>query len=293
MKRIEYTVPSKHDGNMIKNILRRELGISAAVLTELKKHPDGIVLNGENVYATHKVHDGDIITLTLHDKPSQNIEPAPISLDIIYEDEDILAVNKPRSMPTHPSQNHHCDTLANGVMYYFRNTEFTFRVITRLDKDTSGVVVIAKNKISAAKLTEQMTQGEIRKEYEAICHGSPVDNSGTINAPIARKEGSAIAREVNPGGKTAVTEYEVIARSDSLCHIRLRPITGRTHQIRVHLAYIGTPIYGDDLYGSWAQDEKCRLHCRKVTLAQPLTGKTISLEAPAPGDMDLISIFDT
>lgn len=288
MKRIEYTVPHSDEGRKIKSILRSNLGISAAVLTELKKHPDGIMLNGERVFATREVKGDDVIAITLHDKTSQNIEPARIPLDIIYEDEDMLAINKPRNMPTHPSQNHHNDTLANGVMYYYKDIEFTFRVITRLDKDTSGVVLIAKNKIAAASLTAQMNCGEITKEYEAICHGTPKNPGGTINAPIARKADSAILREVNPEGKHAVTEYELIAAGKMLSHLRLKPLTGRTHQIRVHLAYIGLPIYGDDLYGSPIQNERCRLHCRKITLSHPTTGKKISLEVPAPKDMKLL-----
>lgn len=285
MKRLTYTALSKDEGRTIKSILRQNLDISAATLTALKKYPEGISLNGESAYATAKIKEGDIIEINLKDKPSENIEPADIPLDIIYEDEDILAINKPRNMPTHPSQNHHNDTLANGVMHYFRDTDFTFRVITRLDKDTSGVVLIAKNKISAAYITREMTEGRIIKEYEAICHGA-LDESGKIDAPIGRVPGSSILRCVTPDGKDAHTEYELIRLMGDLSHVRLRTITGRTHQLRVHLSHIGHPIYGDDLYGSPALNEKCRLHCRKIIFTNPANGKKLILEAKPPYDMN-------
>lgn len=285
MRKITYTVTPEDSQSKIKSILRQKLGISAAVLTKLKQTPEGILLNGKSVFATQTVETGDIITITLNDESSQNIEPADIPLDIIYEDEDILAINKPRNMPCHPSQNHHADTLANGVMYYYKDKNFTFRVITRLDKDTSGVVIIAKNKISASVLSEQMLKGEIHKEYVALCHGTPKITSGETNAPIARKEGSTIMREVNPSGKYALTKYQVIESFGEYSLIKVNPITGRTHQIRVHLSHIGNPIYGDDMYGSPLKGERTRLHCRKISLKHPITSKKMTFEAPLPDDM--------
>ena len=285
MRKITYTVMPEDDKSKIKGILRQKLGISAAVLTKLKKSPEGILLNGEAVYATKEVKSGDIIEITLTDESSPNIEPTDIPLDIIYEDEDILAVNKPRNMPCHPSQNHHNDTLANGVIYYYKDKSFTFRVITRLDKDTSGGVIIAKNKISASVLSEQMLKGEIAKEYVALCHGTPQITSGEIDAPIARKEGSTIVREVNTAGKYALTKYEVIESFGEYSLIKANPITGRTHQIRVHLSHIGNPIYGDDMYGSPLKGERTRLHCRKISLTHPITSQKLTFEAPLPGDM--------
>lgn len=287
MRTLNYVVKDDDDGKQIKHILRQKLGVSAAVLTRLKKTQGGIKLNGECVFATHRVVCGDNIEITLADNSSENIVPSDVPLNIIYEDEDILVVNKPPSMPTHPSHGHHNDTLANAVVGHYKNKEFTFRVITRLDRDTSGVVVVAGNKISASNLTSQMTKGEITKEYEAICHMWPTDDAGTIEAPIARKEGSAILREVSESGKRAVTKYEVLSKSEGLSHIRLFPITGRTHQIRVHLSHIGVPIYGDDLYGSPIVGERVRLHCRKITLRHPITGDIMIFEAPLPDDMNM------
>lgn len=286
MRELEYVVPGDMDGTVIKNILRLKLGISSAVITELKKYPDGIRLNGMAAFSNAIAKNGDVINISLRDKSSENIVPSDIKLNIIYEDEDILAVNKPRSMPIHPSQNHHSDTLANGVVNYFCGTDFTFRVITRLDRDTSGVVLIAKNKISAGILTEQMTSGQIHKSYVALCHGCPANNKGIIDAPIARKDGSAIMREVRCGAKNAITEYEVIMSRGDLSLLRLKPLTGRTHQIRVHLSYIGNPIYGDDLYGSSVKNDRTRLHCESVSFLKPITGEPINLSAPIPADMN-------
>jgi len=285
MRSITYTATQEDAQSKIKSILKQKLGISAAVLTKLKQTPEGILLNGKSVFATETVNPGDIITITLSDENSPNIVAADIPLDIIYEDEDILAVNKPRNMPCHPSQNHHDDTLANAVMYYFNDTGFTFRVITRLDKDTSGVVLIAKNKISASILSDHMLNGKIYKEYIALCHGTPKVTKGKIDVPIARKRGSAIMREVNALGKEAVTQYEVIKNSDDFSLIKLNPMTGRTHQIRVHLSHIGCPIYGDDMYGSPLKNEKTRLHCRQIRFNHPMTRKELTIEAPIPDDM--------
>lgn len=285
MKQIKYIVCMEDENKKIKDILRQKFAISAAVLTELKKSSEGILCDGKSVFATHRVLCGDEVVITLTDKASTNIEPIKIPLDIIYEDEDILVVNKPRSMPTHPSQNHHSDSLANAVMGYYMDSPITFRVITRLDKDTSGVVVIAKNKISAGILTEQMVNKSIDKEYVALCCGLFDYTKGTIEEPIARKEGSAILREVNPNGKYALSEYEVISSKDDMTLVRLFPKTGRTHQLRVHMAHIGHPIYGDYLYGNSEGDAMTRLHCAQITLTQPLTKEQLIFKAPIPDDM--------
>ncbi len=285
MKHISYRIPPHLNGCRIKNIIRQELGLSSAVLTQLKKYPEGIMLNGKSVFSTCSAGEGDILELTLRDKTSENIVPVNMDLDILYEDEDILAVNKPRNMPTHPSQNHHSDTLANGVMGYYLGREFTFRVITRLDRDTSGIVLVAKNKISSALLTRQLAEGKLKKTYLALCHGSPQKTKGIIDAPIARVDGSTILRCVSKDGKQAITEYEKIGEQGELSLLKLHPLTGRTHQIRVHLSYIGNPIFGDDMYGSPERGESIRLHCRSLTFNHPLSGESMQIHAPVPDDM--------
>ncbi len=287
MRQIKYNVISEDSGRKIKDILRQKLLISASVITQLKKTSDGILCNGERVFAVHKVSLGDEIVINLTDKASPNIEPTYIPIDIVYEDEDVLVINKPRSMPTHPSQNHHSDSLANAVMGYYMDSPMTFRVITRLDKDTSGIVIIAKNKISAAILTKQMINKQIEKEYVALCHGKPSSSCGVIDAPIARKDGSAILREINPLGKEAVTLYEVIEQKEDKFLVRLFPKTGRTHQLRVHMAHMGTPICGDGLYGFAESDNTTKLHCRRIKLRDPMTNNTMEFTAPIPEDMNI------
>lgn len=285
MRSFKYTVTSQDMGKQIKNIIRRNLSISASALTELKKDPNGILLNGESVYATKTVKENDVIEINLQDFASQNILPKYIPLDILYEDEDILCVNKPFNMPVHPSCNHHEDTLANAVMYYYKNMPFTFRAITRLDKDTTGVVLIAKNKISAGILSKAINDGKIKKEYVALCHNKLPKDKGEINSPIGRKAGSAILREVSFLGKSARTLYEIIDTKGEISLVRLIPLTGRTHQLRVHLSYMGCPIFGDDLYGSPTQNERCRLHCQKLSFVHPATMEEIEIVASIPDDM--------
>ncbi len=287
-KTISLNIEAELSGKTIKNIIRNHLGISSAIMIKLKKHTDGILVNGINQKVNTVLKKGDVLTINIRDACSKNIEPVEIALDILYEDNDILAVNKPRNMPTHPSQNHHGDTLANGVMYRYKNSDFTFRPITRLDKDTSGVVLIAKNPFSAAKLSKQMHSLNIQKQYVAVCHGIFDTKQGTIDAPIARVTNSMILRHISAQGKPAVTEYDVIREKNDISLVRLYPKTGRTHQLRVHMAHIFHPIYGDDLYGSPILDGHTLLHCEKICFCHPDTGKPMEICAAMPQDITCI-----
>lgn len=282
--------PSMH-GKTVKYILQNHLFLSASIITQLKKETDGIILGGGRVFVDKQVCEGDELVITVSDCRS-DIPASDIPLDIIYEDEDIVIINKPRNMPTHPSQNHYKDTLANGLMYYYKGKNFTFRAITRLDRDTSGVVLIAKNPVSAAILGKDMKEGKLKKEYAAVVCGVPNPPQGRIDAPIKRLTQSVILRCVSENGKNATTDYETVKTSGEFSLVRLFPRTGRTHQLRVHLSHIGTPIYGDDLYGAPQQNESVRLHCRKITFIHPLTKTEMVIEAPVPHDMtDLINTF--
>ncbi|MBE6688300.1 MAG: RluA family pseudouridine synthase [Ruminococcaceae bacterium] len=287
-KSLTITVNFSLDGKTVKEILRRN-GFSSANLRDLKKHEDGILLNGHSVHVNKTVNTGDVLIVTLRDEPSENIVPVNIPLDIIYEDEDVIAVNKPRGMPTHPSHRHYDDTLANGIAYYFREHDFTFRAVTRLDGDTSGIVLIAKNSLSAQLLNEDMKRQKIQKEYFAVVNGVPCPAKDIISAPIKRMQESVILRCVSPDGKEAVTEYEVHKTCGSLSLVHLVPRTGRTHQLRVHMSYIGMPIYGDDLYGAPQLNERTRLHCAGIVFLHPITKKEIKLFCPIPQDMRLLT----
>ncbi len=267
----------------IEYILSGNLGFSANIIKKLKQ-TNGIWINGEKARLNCIVHQGDEVVIVMPEGAAVNITPENIPLNILYEDDDILAVNKPRGMMTHPSKEHYSQTLANGVVHYLKNA--AFRVITRLDKDTSGVVLIAKNHLSAHKLNEAMRQGEIKKEYIALVKGSPNPPHGTIDAPITRGDG--IRRIVDANGKSAITYYTLEKACGDLSIVKLEPVTGRTHQLRVHMQYIGTPIYGDWLYGSAQKGEKTRLHCRKLELVQPMTGESIAITASVPHDINKV-----
>ena len=280
------TVGDDFDGQSIKFILTNYWQFSNNLITLLKKDY-GILLNGKKEFVNKLAAKGDVLKINLPEENSENIVPNNIPLHILFEDDDILVVNKPPNMPTHPSLGHFEGTLANGVMHYFRDIPFTFRAVTRLDRDTSGVVLLAKNIVSADRLSKSLIKNEIEKEYVALCTGTPTPASGTIDAPIKREKEGIIKRCIAPDGKPAVTNYEVIKEKDGLSLVRLFPKTGRTHQLRLHLSHIGTPIYSDFLYGEEIPGERTRLHCRSLTFPHPFSKEMLKIPAPLPDDMKL------
>ena len=259
----------------IEYILSGDLHLSGGIMKKLKR-AGGILLNGKAARTNECVKEGDELCLVFPEEKSENIVPEEMKLDILYEDEDILAINKPSGIITHPVGEHLKGTLANGVMFHLKSKS-AFHVITRLDKETSGVVLIAKNALSAQKLNDAMKKHEIKKEYVAVTAGCPSEMWGIINAPIKRGEG--IKRFVAPDGKKAVTEYFVEKTDEGRSLVRVKPITGRTHQIRVHLNHIGTPIVGDWLYGE-TNGQRLMLHCRKIEFCHPSTGELLEIQAP-------------
>ena len=284
-KVITYTI-EKEDGLKIESVLKNTLNLSATLIAILKRQDGAITLNGESSKVIERVKKGDILEVTVSENPSENIIPAKIPLDIIYEDGDILAVNKPHSMPTHPSKGHSDDTLANGVIHYLGSGKF--HVITRLDRDTSGVVLIAKNSVSAAYLTEEMKQGRIQKEYIALINGVLNPKNGKIDAPIKKESEKGIKRCISPDGKYALTEYKTLDVKEDFSLVGLYPITGRTHQLRVHMSYKNCPIFGDELYAAPQIGERTRLHCCKITFTHPETKKLITITAPIPDNIKTV-----
>ena len=283
-KTIVIKITSDMHGKTIKQILSN-YGLSSSVIKQLKRTENGILLNGIRVYVNKCVNDKDELVLNLADTCSENIPPFQLELEVLHEDEDIIALNKPRGIPTHPSLNHYTDTLANALMYYFGGKDFTFRAITRLDRDTSGIVLVAKNPFSAQILNDEIKNRKIAKEYIAVVNGCPESESGVIDAPIKRLKESVILRGVSPDGKEAVTHYKVEQSNGILSLVSLCPITGRTHQLRVHMSYIGNPIYGDDLYGAPQLDSPILLHCRRIAFVHPISKEEIIIEAPVPEDI--------
>ena len=294
-RKLVYNISSDFDGKTVKDFLRHNK-ISTAMITRLKKSDKGIVLNGQRVFVTEKLSEGDILELLTEsgEAYSEFIYPTEGQLDIIFEDEDFLAVNKPPYLPVHPSKGHPYDSLANIVVYYYKqkNENFTFRCVNRLDKDTSGVTLIAKNAYSHELMRRLSTENLIDKTYFAIVHGKPEPSFGTIDLPIYRPEEATIKRVVDGRGKNAVTEYETIKSNENLSLIKIKLLTGRTHQIRVHFSHIGHPLAGDFLYGDENDGIIGRqaLHCGEISFKHPVTGKQIKLTAELPEDMKNIEI---
>lgn len=296
------TVTKELDGITVKDWLYKN-GISRGLITHLKKLNDGITVNGEHATVRRVLHEGDVLSLRTDDRTEDEnhaLVPTEMPLDIIYEDDDMIAVNKPPNMATHPSIGHFDDTLANGLAYYFaaQKKPFVFRAVNRLDRDTSGIVLVAKNRVSAARLGELMKSGGIKKTYIAVLNGTLTPSAGQINAPIRRREASIILREVctgaEPDAKSALTAYETLAVCADASIVRAEPITGRTHQLRVHFAHKGAPIAGDGMYGTaetvpTKYDNAMSRHALHASqLEIDLGGQRLTLHADLPYDMRLL-----
>lgn len=283
---------TEEENNMSIHTFLKKHGYSKNLIKELKKTPLGIHRNGIWTYVTGTLHTGDELKLTLFENAgSANILPIPAPLNILYEDEDIFVINKAAGMPTHPSISHYENTLANALAAYNeeRNTPMVFRCVNRLDKDTSGLTIVAKHMLSSGHLSGAMKAGKIHREYIGIADGY-VDDSGTISAPIARAEGSVIERMVDfENGETAITHFKRLKYENGLSLVSFLLETGRTHQIRVHMKHLGHPLIGDFLYHpNNHQMMRQALHARKLTFPHPVTGKTLHFEAPIPDDFILM-----
>lgn len=290
---IEYMIKEQNNGQTILDFLK-EKGYSRSVIVHLKRTPEGICKNGIWSYVSDDIKTGDILSITLDEtESSEGIKPIPLPFPIVYEDEDIIIVNKPAGMPIHPSMNNHENTLANAAMYYFQSKQepFVYRCINRLDRDTSGLTILAKNMLSGAILAKHSGLRSIRREYTAIVSGITPEK-GTINAPIARKEDSCIERCVNfDKGEPAITHYRRIAYNmeKNLSLLSLRLETGRTHQIRVHMKYAGWPLIGDFLYHpDYRYIKRQALHSSRLSFTHPVTGIPLQFYAPLPDDMKII-----
>ncbi len=284
-----YKCTQNDTGKSVKQLIYENFSLSSRTLSKLK-NTGGIALNGTNVTVRKAVSEGDVLTLTLSEKSDSNLALWDFPIDIICETKDFLAVNKPSAMPTHPCPNNRTHTLANAVMNYYKDKDFTFRPVTRLDGDTTGVVLIAKNAPACAMLSKFLTEGSMEKQYLAICRNVPSLPCGAIDVPIARQEGSVIKREVSPLGKNAITEYEVlkVLQGGKYSLIRCFPKTGRTHQIRLHMSHIGCPLYGDFLYGTQIANERALLHCERLTFPSLSgNGEFVEIYAPLPEDFEI------
>lgn len=286
-RKFVFNIDEKLQNREVKYILENELRCSANIISKLKQG-EYILLNNKHVTVRQKVRTGDKLEIVLPNERSDNIvKNSDIKFQILFEDDDILVVDKPANIPTHPSLNHYSDTLANGVINYY-DGHFTFRAVNRLDRETSGVVLIAKNILSAHLLSDQVKKRKITKIYYAITENIPENETGEINAPIARERESIIKRCVREDGKEAKTIFKIIEKNDKNALVKAEPVTGRTHQIRVHFSHIGCPLFGDKMYGSKVENERVRLHCKKIIFNHPITDEVLCIECDLPDDFNII-----
>lgn len=289
---MDIIIPEKLAGMTVGHCLRFEYGVSYSLLLSLKNKDRGITLNGRPVTVRTSVLSGDVISLAAEDESSgEKIIPKKLPVDILYEDDYIIAVDKPPMMPTHPSHLHRDDTLANALAFIFeeRGVPFVFRAAGRLDRNTSGVVIVAKNRYASSRISQELAERKTEKEYIALLEGCILEDCGHIDRYIRRSPDSIITREVTDnaeGSERAITDFSVIARGQSCTLVRAHPLTGRTHQLRVHFSSIGHPICGDDLYGAEKKEfPRQMLHAYSYAFTHPFTGNSIKIIAPPPPDL--------
>ena len=285
---MRFTVDEKADGRLLRNFLR-ECGVSATLLAKLKRRENGILQNGVSVTVRAVLHAGDQIDLAIEDREeSPHVAPRDLPVDILLKTADFTVANKPCNMPTHPSHGHHEDTLANALAFRLstENAPFRPRFINRLDRNTTGVVLVANHALAAISLSRAMVEGRIKKSYLALVHGR-VDCAMHLETGIRRRGESIITREVCAcdEGELAVTDMEPLAVGDSFSLVRLTPHTGRTHQLRVHMAHLGHPLLGDELYGIPDDFPRHALHAVSLEFPAPQSGERVRVHAPLPEDM--------
>ena len=277
-------------GADVNSLLRRRLGLSGTVLRRIKWLPDGITVDGVRVTVRYRVQPGQTLSVRISDPDSAG-QPVPVDgpVDVVWEDADLAVVNKAPGVLVHPSHGHFDDTVGNYLMARWRKNgeEAGFHPVHRLDKGTTGLLAVAKHPYGQEKLKNQLHTGDFRRVYLAVCDGIPAPPEGIIDAPIGAVPGSLIAREVRSDGKAARTHYRVLRTSGARSLVELELETGRTHQIRVHMAHIGCSLTGDFLYGTEDHDLISRpaLHSSRLELTHPVTGERLALSLPLPEDM--------
>ena len=292
-RRLERLVPPEMDSWRVGKVIRCSFRLSGTLLRRIKWLDDGILLDGERVTVRRTVRSGQLLSVRVGDDGAKSgIVPAPGPLDIVYEDDDLLVINKQAGVLSHPGHGHFDDTLGNFVLDYYRRTGLNadYHPVHRLDKGTTGLLVVAKHVYAQECLRSALHTDAFRRRYLAVCDGIPVPPAGVVDAPIRRVEGSLLAREVGEGGLPARTRYETLAVHAGRAVLRLELETGRTHQIRVHMAHLGCPLTGDFLYG--AEDRaliaRPALHSWQLSLVHPVSGQPLRLTAPVPSDLAVL-----
>lgn len=288
-RNIDYIIDEDSAGLRVEQFLRRKR-YSGQNLSEIKRMPKSILVNGVHYYMRQELSKDDHLQVRICEtKNSEKIPPTNLPLNIIYEDEDLLVLNKPAGMPIHPSLNNYTNSMANALAYYFQSQgkPFIFRCCNRLDRDTSGLTIVSKHLVSGSILSDMTKYREVHREYLAIARGSVTPSEGTIQAPLGRKEGTIIERTVDwEHGEDAVTHYKVVKEANGHSLVSLRLETGRTHQIRIHMKYLGYPLIGDYLYNpDMEYMTRQALHSHHMEFTHPITGEHMSFTAPLPEDM--------
>lgn len=286
---INYQIDKTAAGLRVEQFLKRK-GYSSQNISSIKHMPESILVNGVHYYMRQELAEGDSLSVRISEtKCSDKIPPVELPLDIVYEDEDIIVLNKPAGMPIHPSLNNYYNTMANALAWYYQEQDkpFIFRCCNRLDRDTSGLTVVAKHLVSAGILSSMTGRREVHREYLAIASGHVTPEAGIISAPLGRKPGTIIERMVDwDNGETAITHYHVVKTTRHYSLVALKLETGRTHQIRIHMKHLGYPLIGDYLYNpDMRHIDRQALHSHKLSFCHPITGEMMSFTAPLPDDM--------
>lgn len=288
MRTLSVTVEKASDGRMIKGILRGELQLSYTLMKSLKWRENAILLNGQSVHVNAIVHTGDVVTVTLDERAGTPAAlPCPLPLDIVYEDEDLLVLNKPAGIAMHPkSTDLAAPSMASALVSYLGEGSVA-HFVSRLDKGTSGLFIAAKTGYVHDRLRRALHSEDLRREYLAVAVGHVTPESGTIDLPIGRADGSLVKRCVREDGLPSLTKYQTVTANDRFTLLRLTPYTGRTHQLRVHMAHLGYPLAGDWLYGTedLSLISRPALHSCELWFTHPITLQAMHFTAPLSEDM--------
>jgi len=285
VRRVEIPIAPEDDGRTVKSVLKR-FGVSTRLSARLKRTPGGILLSGREAWAADAVRAGDVLALAIPEEQPP-AKPGALSVPVLYEDDDLIAFDKPPHMPVHPVKDHQTDTLAGAFAAHLAESGLAlpFRPVGRLDMDTSGIVLAAKNALAASKCA-----GNARKRYLCLCAGV-LPESGTVDAPLGTMDGHAVQQQAREDGRPAVTHYRRVSSADGFSLAEVWMDTGRMHQIRAHFAHIGHPLLGDWMYGETCDGiDRHALHCAALEVAQPVTGALIALRAPLPEDMRALAL---
>ena len=290
---MDILIDNNYEGKLIREVLKNDLGYSVNLIKKLKFSENGILVNGQWVTVRYELKRGDVLSLAVEDKPedvSPYIIPAELELPVVYEDEWVTAVNKPYNMPSHPSLGHQLDTVANALAYRYADKTYVFRPVNRLDRDTSGCMLTSNTRDASFKMYTAMVEGRIHKTYLAVLDSIPEKREGFIDSFMHRKAESIIEREECPSdapdAKRALSAYRVLCDNGVQCIAAASPITGRTHQLRVHFAHLGHPIIGDDIYGTANEIiPRHALHAYSLSLPLPYGDKITTFVSMPPEDM--------